>query len=125
MLRHIAVAALAFFFATGIPLAQEEKTEKQEKAEKKEKKIINGEVKNVTKDSLIVVKGDREWAFVVNKKTRVLDKGETDKRKESKQEDEPTEPRLITEIVKEKQSVEVTYREKKGKLHAGKVRVKS
>lgn len=119
MLRRLVVAVLALLVVATISLAQEEKPEKKEKAAKK---VVTGEVSAVTKDSLTILEKDQKWTFVVGKKTRVLEKGQTKKKGEHSKDESGNRP--ITEIVKTKQSVEVTYRDRNGKLYAGTVRVR-
>ena len=113
MTRRICLAALSVIVAAGLALAQEKKGG--------ETKTATGTVKAVSADSLTVVKGTDEWTFTVDKNTRIVAKGATRKTAKAKQAGEAL---VITDIVKEKQSVTVEYHEINGKRHAAEVRIR-
>ena len=123
MLRLVSLIVLTVVLVASPSLAQESKPSEKEKAPKK---TVSGEVSAVGKDSLSITSGGKTWTFVVGKKTRVLANGEKAKKdNQSKEAKAQSETRPITELVKAKQSVEVTYRERKGALHAGMVKIRS
>jgi hypothetical protein len=80
----------------------------------------SGKVKTVSSDSVTVTKGEEAWTFVVDKDTRVVEKGGSHQAKYSKAMNKPL---TVTSMLKTDESVVVTYREKDGKLLASEIRV--
>lgn len=111
MLRKMVSSALVLLFFAGLVLAQAKAT-----------KDATGTVKSVAAASLTITdEAKKDWTFVIDKETSVTAKGASHKMREAEGANKATQ---ITDFVMEKQSVNVKYEEKDGKLYAKEVRVK-
>jgi len=108
MLRRLCVLTLAATFVAGFALAGETKE-------------ASGTVKSVEQNGFTVTdSGARDWSFAVDKDTLVLAKGASHKMDKLKADGKLPS---IGEFVAEKQSVQVKYWEKDGKMIVKEVRV--
>ena len=113
MKRSIAIAAVALGLLTTLALAQEKTKEQPMTA--------SGKIKTVTEKSFTVNKGDENWTFVVDRSTRVVEKGGTHQAREAHAMNKSL---TITSMLKADESVVVTYqKDKDGKLLASEIRV--
>jgi hypothetical protein len=113
MKRSIAIAAVALGFLTTLAIAQESK--------KEDSMTASGKVKTVASKTFTVNKGDQTWTFSVDRHTRVVEKGGPD---QINHHGEMNKPHTITSMLKEDESVVVTYHhEKDGKLLAAEIRL--
>jgi hypothetical protein len=112
MLRKMVSSALVLLFFAGLVLAQAKAMTKD----------ASGTVKSVAAASLTITdEAKKDWTFVIDKETSVTAKGASHKMREAEGANKATQ---ITDFVMEKQSVNVKYEEKDGKLYAKEVRVK-
>lgn len=112
MLRKMVSSALVLLFFAGLVLAQAKAMTKD----------ATGTVKSVAAASLTITdEAKKDWTFVIDKETSVTAKGASHKMREAEGANKATQ---ITDFVMEKQSVNVKYEEKDGKLYAKEVRVK-
>jgi hypothetical protein len=112
MLKKIVSASLMLFFIAGLAVAQEKAMTKD----------ASGSVKSVAAASITITDdAKKDWTFIVDKETSVTAKGASHKMREAEGAGKATQ---ITDFVMEKQSVDVKYTEKDGKLYAKEVRVK-
>jgi hypothetical protein len=112
MLRKMVSSALVLLFFAGLVLAQAKAMTKD----------ASGTVKSVAAASLTITDdAKKDWTFVIDKETSVTAKGASHKMREAEGANKATQ---ITDFVMEKQSVNVKYEEKDGKLYAKEVRVK-
>jgi hypothetical protein len=90
-------------------------------AQKEETKEASGEVKSVAAKTMTIAHEGKEWTFVIDNETTVVAKGASHKMRAAEEAGKST---VITDFVMAKQSVEVKYAEKDGKLYAKEIRVR-
>jgi hypothetical protein len=110
MLQKIMLAVLCLF-TTGLVLADQ----------KAETKHVTGEVKALSADSIVITADHKDWTFIVNKDTNVVAKGASHTMRKAEGAKEAT---MLTDFIKEKQTVVVDYLEKDGKFTAKEIQVK-
>jgi hypothetical protein len=89
---------------------------------KMETKEASGTVKSLAPDTLTITDHGKDMTFVIDNETSVVAKGASHKMMDAKEAGKSTK---ITDFVMEKQSVNVKYAEKAGKMYAKEIRVKS
>lgn len=109
MLQKIMLAVLCLFIS-GLVLADQ----------KAETKNVTGEVKSLSTDSIVITVDQKDWTFIVDKDTYILAKGASHTSRKAEGAKETT---MITDFIKEKQTVVVDYMEKDGKFTAKEIRV--
>ncbi len=115
MKRTLGVSMVVFLFAVAVALAA------PQKAAAKKAMTARGTVKMVSASSLTITSGGKDMMFDVDSSTKVVAKGASTKTAAAK---EAGKSLAITDVVKEKDRVTVSYHDMGGgKMHAASVRV--